>query len=505
MVFLLGLYMLVIINSAWLSDDSFISLSQIVNLHNGDGLVFNFGERVQAFTHPTWFFLLAFITWITGNYYYTIIFTSIAASTAAIYIIFRYAFLKNNSAAAMIGMSVLLFSKAFIDFTTSGLENPLSYLLFALIMYVLEMKNIQTTQSLMFIYITMAFLFLNRMDYALILLPIVVHLIVRYRSENSIPILTSAILVSAWFLFSLFYFGHIFPNAFYAKLMAGYPEGEYLQRGFQYFQVQYGKDPITLLIIFVGIFLGIFQNGVLRASSIGIVLYLLFFLRSGGDFMQGRFFAVPAFMATFLMVAYLTRRRVSVPVILLAAIAISGGASSSSPLFTGKEYSDRDLYFGVADERGVVFQASGLVSSSRSWPEIVTLKQTQPKEVGVICGGLGGAGLSRRNDVYFIDYCALADPLLSQLPAIGNRDWRIGHQYRHVPVNYEDAVLDSNVALLDSNLNDLYSDMRLVTRGRLLDKERLTAILRINFHNYYIDETTYKSLNMLPGARKIWN
>jgi len=149
---LLGLFLWAMVNSAWLSDDCFISLSQIVNLHHGDGLVYNFGERVQAFTHPTWFFLLSLLTWIMGDYYYTIIAISLLASMLALVTIILYAHRQQNLPAAIIGLTLLLFSKAFIDYTSSGLENPLSYLLFAVILYTLFLKNDISKQLLLYIY-----------------------------------------------------------------------------------------------------------------------------------------------------------------------------------------------------------------------------------------------------------------------------------------------------------------------------------------------------------------
>ena len=501
---LFGLYLLSMINSAWLSDDCFISLSQIVNLHNGDGLVYNFGERVQAFTHPTWFFLLSILTWIASEYYYTIIITSIAASMLAIYIVFHYAYVQKNATAAIMGLTILLFSKAFIDYTSSGLENPLSYLLFAGIMFVLLSKNDLSKRNLIFIYAFMAMLFLNRMDYALILFPIFVYLLIFYKMKNTAPFVMAASLVLIWFLFSLFYFGHIFPNTYYAKLQAGYPVQEYLQRGFQYFKVQFLADPVTLVIISFGIIVGLVSKGVMRAISIGLILYLIYFLKSGGDFMQGRFFAVPAFVATFLIVSFLSKIKISEYGYFITVIIIFFGANSTSPLFVGKEYDNRNVYLGVADERGFYFQRFGLISPNRYWPKITTLDGTKPKEVGIICGGLGTAGLSKRDKVYFVDYCALTDPLLSQLPAIENSDWRVGHQYRHTPINYEYKVLDNNITLFDENLDQLYGDIHKATHGSLFSKDRLISIFKINTYNYNIDTKMYKSPNMLVGAKKIW-
>ena len=501
---LLGLYLYSIINSAWLSDDCFISLSQIVNLHHGDGLVYNYGERVQAFTHPTWFFLLSFLTWITGDYYYTIIATSLLASMLAIFIIILYAHRQHNLSAAIIGLTLLLFSKAFVDYTSSGLENPLSYLLFGWIIYILLLKDDISKQALTLVYIAMAFLFLNRMDYALILFPILIHLLIRYKSKNRSPFVIAALIVSGWLLFSLFYFGHLFPNTYYAKLQAGYPLQDYLQRGFQYFKVQFQADPITLVIISIGIVLGLLRQGIMRAVSIGLILYLLYFFKSGGDFMQGRFFAVPAFVATFLIVSFLSKIEIPKYTYAVLAILILFGAKSTSPLFVGKAYDNRNVYLGVADERGFYFQRFGLISPHRHWPKIATLGQSMPKEAGIVCGGLGTAGLSRRDKVFFIDYCALTDPLLSQLPAIENTDWRVGHQYRHVPVKYEEKVMDRNTTLFDKNLEKFYNDIYKVTHGNLLQKDRLGAIYRINTHNYNIDKKMYKSPNMLPGGNKVW-
>ena len=53
------LFVYIALITAWVSDDAMISFRQILNFISGDGIVFNFGERVQAFTHPLWFFLLS--------------------------------------------------------------------------------------------------------------------------------------------------------------------------------------------------------------------------------------------------------------------------------------------------------------------------------------------------------------------------------------------------------------------------------------------------------------
>ena len=488
---LLFLYAMII--SAWISDDILISLSQIVNFHNGDGLVFNYGERVQAFTHPSWFFLLSLLTYITNDYYYSIIFISILLSLGSILILLYYSYKFKHISLAIAALGLLIFSKAFVDYSTSGLENPLSYFLFSIVLYILFTYETLSKKHLYYLYIIFTFIFLNRMDYALILLPIVIWLLLKYKNKNVTPLIIASTIAISWFLFSLFYFGHFFPNTFYAKLKAGYHSSEFIERGLQYFQVQYNNDPITLLIITLGVGIGIFHNTKSRVVAIGLILYMLYFLKSGGDFMQGRFFAIPALISIFLIVYFTVEKKVSIffYVILIPFVYI--WSSSTSPLFVNKNYKNLQFCMGVADERGFYFQAYGLISSNRNWPKITTLSNKQPKQAIPICAKLGAEALGNRDNVFFVDICALSDPLLSQLPAIHHPNWRIGHQARDIPINYIDAVLNNNILLQDKQVNELYKDIKKVTRGKLFSISRLKAIYRINLFNYHIDKNRYKN------------
>jgi len=488
---LLFLYTMII--SAWISDDILISLSQIVNFHHGDGLVFNYGERVQAFTHPSWFFLLSLLTYITNDYYYSIIFISILLSLGSIAIIlyYSYKFKQINLAIATLGL--LIFSKAFVDYSTSGLENPLSYFLFSIVLYILFSHKRLNEKHLFSLYFLFTFIFLNRMDYALILLPIVLYLILKYKNKNITPLMIASTITISWFLFSLFYFGHFFPNTFYAKLKAGYHSKEFIERGLQYFQVQYNNDPITLLIITLGISIGIFYNSKSRVVAIGLILYMLYFLKSGGDFMQGRFFATPALISIFLIVYFSIEKKVSIFLYIILIPLVYIGANRTSPLLVDKNYKNLQFVMGVADERGFYYQAYGLISSNRNWPKITTLSNKQPKQAKPICAKLGAEALSNRDNIFFVDICALSDPLLSQLPAIHHPNWRIGHQARDIPINYIDAVLNDNILLQDKQVNELYKDIKKVTRGKLFTINRLKAIYRVNTFNYNIDKNRYKN------------
>ena len=49
----------IIFRRAWMCDDAFITLRTVDNFVNGYGLTWNVDERVQAYTHPLWMFVIS--------------------------------------------------------------------------------------------------------------------------------------------------------------------------------------------------------------------------------------------------------------------------------------------------------------------------------------------------------------------------------------------------------------------------------------------------------------
>lgn len=124
------LFIILLFRTAWLCDDAFITYRTIDHWIDGRGLVFNLGERVQAYSHPMWMLTIAFLYWVSGDIYFTPILASIFLSTLAVSLLaFRIA---EDRTQAILCLLVLLSSQAFIDYSTSGLENPLTHLLLAL-------------------------------------------------------------------------------------------------------------------------------------------------------------------------------------------------------------------------------------------------------------------------------------------------------------------------------------------------------------------------------------
>ena len=121
---LLSLVMLV---NAWLVDDAYITFRTVVNAVNGHGLVWNIGERVQVYTHPLWMFLITGLYAVTSELFFSVIVFSWVVSLGAFFVA-RQVVARHWWSPALLAIA-LLASKAVLDYTSSGLENPLSYLL----------------------------------------------------------------------------------------------------------------------------------------------------------------------------------------------------------------------------------------------------------------------------------------------------------------------------------------------------------------------------------------
>jgi hypothetical protein len=79
----------VLLLTAWVSDDAFITLRTVDNWRHGYGLTWNIRERVQTYTHPLWMFLLAGIHVFVPNGYFTALIAGLLISLTVVAIFIR--------------------------------------------------------------------------------------------------------------------------------------------------------------------------------------------------------------------------------------------------------------------------------------------------------------------------------------------------------------------------------------------------------------------------------
>ncbi len=452
-------YLAVVVRRAWLGDDAYITFRTVENFVNGYGLTWNTDERVQAYTHALWMFALSGVYAMTREMYFTPIFFSIAVSLIAVGLL---AWRGSRSWwASALGIFTLAMSNAFVDYSTSGLENPLSHLL--LVLFVLVYFNGEPSQRKLFWLSLIASLAaVNRLDLFVVYLPALVYSWWQVRGWRSLGAAALGQLpLILWELFSLVYYGFLFPNTAYAKLNTGIPAAESFRQGWFYLLHSLQNDPLTLVVIASGVMLALFwgkkQQWPLAA---GILLYLAYIIKIGGDFMGGRF------LTTLLLLAVALALQVDFRKVkgqwLLAVFAIVLVLGLAAPLPTVKvltleiqqepEHAPVDEH-GVADERLAYYMFTGLLKAwkldempdhyNRRWG--LEAREEAQENGGMMVVqhiNIGIFGLYAGPQVHVVDGYALSDPLLARLPALYNRHWRIGHFERIIPDGYLETLAE---------------------------------------------------------------
>lgn len=479
---LLSAYAIEIARTAWIGDDAAITLRTVLNFINGYGARFNIDERVQAYTHPLWFLLISALSLITNNVFASTLWLSGACSLGALWLLFRSRYSLMNGVVVVIG---LLLSKAYIDYSASGLENPLSHLIvLSTSIAALRFTEDGAEKWLRLLCLGGGAAYLTRPDLVLIVLPLVAFVVIQKRpSHGSLArsILLGALPVLAWTAVATYYYGSPFPNPAYAKLGSGVPFVERVIQGGRYFLHSMPRDPLTLAMIVLGTAIGVRDGGTGAAISGGILLHLAYVVAVGGDFMEGRFLTCPLLLAALLLIrAQLSTARLVTVAVCVAAL---GAFGIQNTLLSSASYANEEISpDGIADERGYYFQEHGWLNAGGDVFGVLEwrIDPEDLDEIHVVCGGLGFASILDGPAAHYIDRCGLADPLLARLPAMRDPQWRIGHFVRALPSGYEESIRTQSNRLTDPDIRSYYDSIRLVTRGDLNDPKRLWEVFRLN-------------------------
>ena len=484
----------VILKTAWLCDDAFITFRTVDNFTHGYGLTWNPGERVQVYTHPLWMFILSFFNFFTGDIYTVAIFLSVVFTMAAvIFWVFRF---STGHFFFLAVIPLLICSKAFIDYSTSGLENPLSYFLIVLF-YFIFFESRYEPRKLFYLSLSGAFCIINRQDLSLMILPCIILFFIKvYRNRDrkttwrrlTLYTIGGMLPLILWEFFSLFYYGFPFPNTYYAKLTLLFSRIYLLKQGAFYFFYSIKKDPVTIAVIFLAIITLLRQRNWKNTTAVsGIILYLLYVLYIGGDFMGGRFLSVPFFAALIIIdKSYSTTRFQSFGIGLIC-ILISV-TNPLSPLLSGNDYYNVDYYNenGVADERGFYYLMSGLYTGgscskikNTRWGHIAAeLKRNEEKVT--VQTNIGIIGYFSGPRSHIVCKYGLSDALLSKLPARG----RTGHYERRIPAGYIQTLRTGRNQIEDVNLSEYYEVLSEIIKGKLFDIKRILQVLKLNTGYY---------------------
>ena len=510
-VFLL-IFAFVWIRNAWLSDDAYITLRTVYNFLHGLGPNFNPGERVQTYTHPLWFLVLIPTHALTGEGYYSTLALSFFISLATLFLLIK--FLARTPQQALFAIGAMILSGAYIDYSSSGLENPLSQLMLAL--FFIPFFATTSMRRLFWASLAAALITLTRFDLILIVLPPLVLVFIQtwqaYPQQRRRVLATLAVgfvPLLLWCLFALVYYGMLLPNTYYAKMPANVSLAMWLGQGWNYFLHSLRVDPITLAVIAFAVGVAIYaRDRALICIAGGIILYLIYVWRIGGDFMSGRFFTAPFFCALIILVRVELLSKFEYLASIALGALLLGFLAPRPPILSDETFGaltdpERIALVGpdrVTDQRAFYYHWTGLLRNLDGMKNFEQLTEVQ--EGLRVRAGRGGifrtTGMGIRSyyagpAIYVVDELALADPFLAWLP---RKDgwWLIGHFTRCPPLGYAVTIQGKTIVRKRRNfikneiqepaLAELYEQLWLLERSNLLDSRRLAAILKLNLGSY---------------------
>jgi len=497
-------YIWILVRTAWVCDDAYITFRSVENFIHGYGPVYNIGERVQTFTHPLWFLVQSGANYITqrigalnpwAQMYYVNIALSVAISIlVAAQVVFG---LSRSAKGAVLAALVLIVSKAFVDYSTSGLENPLTHFFIVLFLLAYLRSGGFSIMVIFLLSFVAGLSALNRLDTLLIFMPALGYAFWKSEQKGKAlgVIIVGMLPLIIWELFSIFYYGVPFPNTGYAKLNTGISNLSLARQGAHYLLNSMRLDPVTLIVIIgTAIWAAVARRAKELAVVIGVGAYLLYVLYIGGDFMSGRYLVAPLLACACLLANSEFRSGQVYAGILFIVLLVGLFPSRTplrSPLFFEGDFRDYIDDWGISDERAVYFGRLGLLSTNRQKPFPGSrfagtkwiVQDGRPMEIKLV-GPLGVAGYQAGPNVHVIDLNALADPFLVRMPLEDVNQWRIGH-FRHIiPEGYLETLSAGENKIENENLARYYDKLALVVRGDLFDPQRLAEIWYLNAGRY---------------------
>lgn len=505
----LAFYGALVWRRAWLSDDAFITLRVVDNYVGGYGLVSNPPERVLGFTHPLWALLLLIPRNLGIDGYWSAMGMSLLVSLAcALVVVLGAAYSRIAGALAALWMAGSL---AFVDFSTGGLENPLAHLLLAAFFFACAKQELAATA--ISTWALAALIVLNRQDHLLLVLPMLLLLCAEARAKGFAAIAKAAAIgllpLVCWLLFALIYYGFALPNTAYAKLNTVLPAGVLPRQGLRYFADAWRRDPLILSVIGLGLLAALRERSrAALALGTGVLVYLLYVWRIGGDFMTGRFFTAPFLVCVVWLAARGLQQanRVGLAVIAAASVALiaTHPASLSASVKRPSCFISAE---GIVIERQCYAEFTGLSRNLKrpryqSNPRFQRGRQFLRSGKRVVSAwNIGMSGYAAGPGVHIIDVFALTEPLLARLPYKGGVDFRIGHFLREIPAGYPRTLRKGRNSLKDPCLRAYYDVLSKAITGPLWSHARWQAILDLNLGRY--DHLVEKPcpLKAKPAAR----
>jgi arabinofuranosyltransferase len=496
--------------NSWTSDDAFFTFRVVDNFIHGFGLRYNVFDRVQVYTNPLWMMVHVPFSMVFDNIAYITLGISFACALASIWLVIRASNLPPLYTAVFFLLPFAL-SKTITQYFSSGLENPMTSFMFAWFFY-----ELLTHEKPRFFWLTLiaSLSMLNRMDTAVAYAPMMLFLAWQHRRNLPFKeIFTGMIPILGWMVFSLFYYGFIFPNTMYAKVGAELPVANYIKVGLYYVAEYAMADPMIagILIYMIALTWTSHFRRFLRSPDnydharvfflgVGMTLYSLYVIRVGGSYITCLFMSLPSFMALCLFAFTVPGRYERIG--LSALVALCGLFIATDSLAETSFWNH--LRMPIARKYKVSnFKPEFLLDFDKNNYSITLNKFEKHfercEDSVFIMHGKGGRGS------YYGSWCrhqmgkyALGDALLAHLPSAIPHIGRISHIPRSLPDGYTHALETNDLSQMHPMLQEYYRPLHFIIRGDLWSWERLVTIVKFNLGLY--DHWKYAYLQDMEAA-----
>lgn len=354
----------------FMQDDAFISLRYADNFVRGKGLVWQDGERVEGYTNFLWTIILSIPLYLRLDPVRFSFAAGLCLFALSLFFTYRLAAnLLHSKHLALLTMFLLGANYSFSSYATGGMETQLQTCLFVACAYLtLDSLNRKawTTFRIVTLSVLLSLAMMTRLDSLLlliVLLPVAVFSIFREETGAArkafkvmcifAPLL---LLVGTWLIWKLRFYGSVVPNTFYVKVNSLTS----LKRGLIYVYLFFNSYwlipfPFLFLIFFRRLWRG--ENAALLTLSLMTLLWLLYVIAVGGDFMEFRFI-VPVMPFIFIQIAWLISRQIRqlklrvclILIVLLGSLHHALTFQTSAAIFYDVE-STQALQSHLTDER----------------------------------------------------------------------------------------------------------------------------------------------------------
>ena len=472
-------------HAAWFGDDAYASYRAAENVAAGNGPSWDPRLRVQAYSNPAWVLLMAAFRWLHSDIRVVSLVLSYVCSVAALILAARSVG-DIKGWGYLLGFALLTSSRSFVDFTSSGLESPLTLMIVASLCAVTWAKPglIQRTTLVGIVSLGLV----NRLDMLWLCAPLLVWVGLR-SNRRDLPWLALAMLpIFCWLVFALVYFGTPLPNTYFAKLPPSIAKVDMWVFGLRYLWITARFDPVGASLVLLGIvspWMGRHDEGE-RVWSISLFAGLAYIIFVGGDFMVGRFVAPLTVGGAVIVVRSLASSGAPRPRIAAGLLAFSALCHLVVPQLPWTYRSGQGTAFNVAllvtDERGfrpnnqllVAMSYFGHLEHATVFP---AASPEEPLEVVVVRGCQPGYDFPSTR--WALGVHGLTDPLLARL--LPERSYYVpGHLTREVPEGYPETLSTGEMAIVDPRLAAYAERIFTVCQGPIWTRERWAQIWHLN-------------------------